>query len=130
MAWIVSFTSYFVFKQCLSWIKDRTTTEVTLPRPQHNIFLTCIELLSSFLPCPSPSILSEFLQSEFCMFQVSCELGIGGESPARIPPPATPPCVPCVHLCAHLPAFCGPQYGWCISLCEHVVSLALHLVCG
>lgn len=103
MTWTVSFTSHFVFKQCLSRIKDRTTTEVILPCPQHNVLLTRLELLSLFLPCHSPSIFPEFLWSEFCMFQVSCVLGTGGESPS--PASSLPQPLPCSSnsfVCTHI----------------------------
>lgn len=78
-----------------------------LPCPRHHMFLMCLELLSLFLSCSSPSILSEFLSPEFCMFQASCVLGTGGESPASIPPPASP-LLSHSSMCAHVSLPPGP----------------------
>lgn len=86
-------------------------------------FYPCIfTLLSSFLPCPSPSVLAETLWPEFCMFQLSRMLStkVKASSPGLIPCG----CDPSICLYAPLPPVVHSVLD--ASFCEHAASLALH----
>ena len=134
MPWTVRFTSPFVFKQCPSWIKDRTSTEVTLARPRTRCSL-CVRnsWVCSYPVRLPPSFLSVFDLTFACSRCLVCS-ALGVKTPPTSPSPSLSLPQSFIHLHGYLPPSCGPQKGWCIlplrACCQPGSALSLQLERG